>query len=447
LFAFVIVPTMTQPLRGQGAQAKDVVLPSLVEVVAVERDDILSASQFVATVVPTRRSVVGAAVDGRVETFLLDAEDSERKLTRVSKDQVLAQLKTDTVEHELGAARAELLLRQEQLAELRNGARPEEITTARAQLFRAQAALKYASSRHKRLESLFEANSGVSLDQLEESLSSVSQAEQSCAEAQAKYDLIVAGPRVEQIAQAEARVQNQEQTVQLLEEMLRKYTLRAPFDGYVVNEFTEVGAWVMRGDPVAEVIQLVPMEVEASLPEKYIPDVKVGEPAEIRLTVMPDQPLPGRVERIIPQADVRSRTFPIRVRLDESIRPETHRIMAGMLGHVVLSLQDSQAVKLVPKDALVLNGGEQSVVVVDAVDPSQGIDAKGVARVVPVELGVTRQSSIQIRGDVRVGDLVVTRGNERLRSGQYLVWKGTAVPLSPSSPAESGTSSSSLSLH
>ncbi len=339
--------------------------PALVEVEAVRRDDVSSTSQFVATVVPTRRSTVGAAVDGRVESFLFDANHPDGKLTRVAEGQVLAQLKTDTIERQLGSARAELKLHQQRLAELKNGSRPEEIATAQAQLRRWQAGLEYASSRYQRLEKLFKANNSVSLDQLEEARSAVAQAEQACVEAQAKYDLAMLGPRAEQIAQADAQVQAQDQTVKMLEEMLGKYTVRAPFDGYVVNEFTEIGAWVSRGDPVVEVIQLVPMEVEAYLPEKYIPDIHVGETAEVRLTVMPDQVLPGRVERIIPQADVRSRTFPIRIRLDESIRPESHHVMAGMLGHVVLSLRTSQAVTLIPKDALVLNVNKRTVVVVD----------------------------------------------------------------------------------
>ena len=44
----------------------------------------------------------------------------------------------------------------------------------------------------------------------------------------------------------------------------------------MVSEFSEVGAWVSQGDPVCEVIQLVPMEVEAFLPEKHIADIAVS---------------------------------------------------------------------------------------------------------------------------------------------------------------------------
>ena len=299
-----------------------------VEVTRVIRDDVSSSGQYVATVVPTRRSVVGAAVDGRVESFLFDDKQPEHKITRVVRDQLLAQLKTDTIERELDAARAELALRRAELEELKNGSRPEEIATAKAQLEGGQARREYTKARLQRLQSLFDNNSSVSLDQFESARSDATQAEQSFHEAQAKYDLIVAGPRPEVILQAQAKMEAQQFTVERMEGIVRKYSVRAPFDGYVVAEFTEVGAWVRSGDPVAEVIQLKPIEVEANLPERYIPDIRVGAAAKVVLTAMPGREYVGVIERVIPQADVRSRTFPIRVRFPDSLDPEKERILA-----------------------------------------------------------------------------------------------------------------------
>ncbi len=401
-----------------------------VEVGTIEQTTVTPSSRFVATVVPTRRSLVGAAVGGRVETFLLNPDDEGRKLTRVARDQVLAQLKTDTISRELGVAQAELQLREQELAELRNGSRPEEIAVAQAQLERATARLTYADARYNRLQKLFDNNNTVSLDQLEEAKSFVDQAEQSQLEAAAAYKLIAAGPRREDIAQAEARVVGQRETVERLEGIVRKYTVRSPFDGYVVAEFTEIGAWVSEGDPVAEVIQLRPIEVEASLPEKYIPSIRVGDPATVLLEALPAKEFPGVIHRLIPQADVKSRTFPIRVRFDESIDPEQARIMAGMLGHVDLQLQDAQSVMLVPKDAIVLGGRQPQVIVIDPVtnavpNPAESGAAafNGVARSVTVNLGIARGNRIEIRGDVQPGQQVVTRGNERLRDQQKVLWK------------------------
>ena len=63
----------------------------------------------------------------------------------------------------------------------------------------------------------------------------------------------------------------------------------------------------------------------------------------------------------------------------------------------------------VPRDALVLRPGGQSVFVVDA---------NNEARQVNVEVGVGQGEDIEVRGSIAAGDRVVIRGNERLQPGQ-----------------------------
>jgi RND family efflux transporter MFP subunit len=403
----------SSPARAQPPSTAERV--SVVEVEPVQRDAVSSYARFVATVVPTRRSVVGTAVDGRVEEFLFDPNDETRKVTQVRRGQALAQLKTDTISREVGIAQAELRLRQAELEELRNGARPEELAAAKAQLEAAAARRDYAASRYMRLQKLFDSNTAVSLDQLEEAKSLVDQAEQSYQATKADHELLVAGPRSEEIQQAEARVAGQQETVARLEEIRNKYTVKAPFDGVVVSEFTEVGAWVSQGDSVAEVIQIHPVEVEAFLPEKLIPELTIGDHVLVELDARPSRPYSGVIHRIIPQADVRSRTFPIRIRLDEAVNATDEGIMAGMLGRVTPDLPTATNVLLVHKDALVLEPERKSVIVVD---PVKAESHNGVTRVIPVVVGIARGSHIQIQGEIQPGELVVIRGNERLRPGQ-----------------------------
>ena len=54
----------------------------------------------------------------------------------------------------------------------------------------------------------------------------------------------------EKIAQAQARLMVQQAMVDRLKDQIKKHTIIARFDGYVTAEFTEVGAWLGRGDPV-----------------------------------------------------------------------------------------------------------------------------------------------------------------------------------------------------
>ena len=55
------------------------------------------------------------------------------------------------------------------------------------------------------------------------------------------------------------------------------------------------------------------------------------------------------------------------------------------------------------------------------VDHDKGEQKQGKARAVPVQVGVAEGRLIQVKGDLKPGQQVVIRGNERLRPGQDVV--------------------------
>ena len=388
---------------------------------------------FVGTVAPSRQSVVGSAVDGRVTDVFV--EDGDAVAIQLGDDatpsigQPIAQLRTGTITIEIAAARAELALREQELAEAEAGSRPEEIAQAEARLRAAIAIMKFASTRYERVKAL-RATSTSSQEEFEEAQSLFLAAEQRQIEAQAGYELAVKGPRREVVEQTRARMQSASEAVNRLEDMRKKYTIRAPFNGYVTVKHTEVGAWVSRGDPVAEIVQLDPIEIRLAVPETYITNVHIGDDAEVRLESTAEAEIVGKITRIVPLADRRSRTFPVIIRLANPPENGEHLMKAGMLAHVTIRVGQKQSVLTVPKDALVLDGKSASIVVIET-DPDT---KQSVARVVTVSLGVEIRSSIQVidpTDSLREGQSVVTRGNERLRDKQpveIVEFERTATP-------------------
>lgn len=418
--------------------------------------DVAAAQTFVGTVMPVKRAVVGSAVDGRVVEFRVKQGDS------VAKGQPLAQLLTETLQHELNAARANLQLRQAELEELENGTRPEEIAQAKARMHALEAQKRFAQTRYDRIERLYAQGSGIaaSKDEFDEAFSQRVNAEQTFLEAKEAYELARLGPRREKIAQARARVAEQQALAEQIADQIGKHTVITRFDGYVVTEHTEEGQWVKRGDPVAEVVALDEVEVQAHVLDSHVPHVRVGMSARIEIAALPNDVLAGlptdallgEVVRVVPQADLRTRTFPVKVRLDNPLAPadaeaylakrESVRSLgpvvgapaaaaaarlvrkpaplfkAGMLARVTLSVGPEEKALLVSKDALVL-GGPQPVVCV--VDPDPQNPKQGTARIVAVRLGVADEGLIQVTGQIEPGQLVVVQGNERLRDGQAVV--------------------------
>lgn len=395
--------------------------PAVSVVVApVTERQITPRQTFVGTVVPLRRSVVGSAVDGRVVEYLVEVGNW------VTKDQPLCKLLTDTLEIELAAAKAELALRESELAELNRGSRPEEIAQSQARLLAAEALMNYTSTRLERTKTLYQQGRTASQEELDEATSRALAAKQEHAAAEFGYELVKLGPRSEKKDQAQAQVDARKAEVERIESRLAKFTIRAPFDGYVVAEHTEVGAWLSTSDPVAEVVQLDPAEVEVFVPERYIAATVLGTEVEVRIEALPDreEPLHGTVVSVVPQADVRSRSFPVRIQFPNEREGDVQMVNAGMLAHVTLAVGQTVEGTVVPKDALVLQENDASIYVLD--DPQ---NSNSTVRRVPVTTGVPDGMFIQVTGDIAVGDQVVVRGNERLSPGAEVVVVDDGITL------------------
>jgi RND family efflux transporter MFP subunit len=389
-----------QPGSALGQGGATVVTAEVIQRAATSR------KVFLANITPHRRATIGSAVDGRVLEYPIDAGQP------VEAGETIAQLRTGTIAIDILAAEAELELREAELEELENGSRPEEIALAEAQLAAARAQDEYASARFSRSQQLYEQSAGISQDEFEASRAEALQAAAQRAEAENQLALVQQGPREEKIAQARARRAMQQQAVALLKDRERKYSLKSPFDGFVSQELTEQGAWVTQGDAVAEVVEINPVEVEVFVPEENVRFVPLGGTCEVRVEAFPGQTFPGTIDRIVPVADARSRTFPVRIVVRNDPVDGKHPLLPGMLSRVSLASGSTTDALLVPKDAINLGGRQITVIKV--------VDGKAVP--VPIEMGVAMGGTRQVipveAGSLSIGDPVVIRGNERLRPGQ-----------------------------
>lgn len=382
-----------------------------VVVAAVEERQLAAGQSFVGTVFPARVSDVGSAVDGRVVRFpILDGQ-------RVEKGEPFAELLTGLLEIERRGAAAELERLRQALGELEAGSRPEELDQARAMVEGSAARLEFARSRFDRLRRLAERGTSTT-EELHDAETEQRQAAAQLAAARATLALAEAGPRAEKIAQAAAAVAAQEAAVARIDDQLGKHTIRAPFTGWVVQRFTEEGAWVARGGLVARIVELDDVDVVVQVPELSIGRLRPDDPVRLEFDAAADRPWIGRVARVVPQADLLARSFPVRVRLANEIVAGAPVLRGGMIARAWLPVGRAGAATVVPKDALVLGGATPLVYVVDREDsdPATGL-VTGTVRPVPVTLGVTADDGVAVSGDLAAGDAVVIRGNERLRPG------------------------------
>jgi len=402
---------------SQRLPAADPVPAVPVRVARAERRELAAGQSFVGTVYPARISDVGSAVDGRLVSLpVLEGEHVEAK-------QPIAELLRGLLEIERQGAAAELERLRQMLAELTAGTRSEDVDQARAAAEGFEARREYARSRFERLKRLAERGTSTT-DELHDAQAELRQIEAQLRGSRAALALAIAGPRKEQIAQAAAAAAVQESQVERIDDQLAKHTIRSPFDGWVIELFAEQGQWVARGGLVARIAELDTVEVEVEVPELSIGSLGRGVEVRLEFDAAPHQTWIGRVDRVVPQADLLSRSFPVKVAIENRIVDGQPTLRGGMLARAWLPVGRTGLATVVPKDALVLGGPSAMVYCVDSANAATGGQtATGTVRPVQVAIGATIEGSVEVRGGLDPGQLVVIRGNERLRPGMAVTFQ------------------------
>ena len=382
--------------------------------------DVPVGPTFVGTVKPKRTSVVGSQAEARVVELLVNEGQ------HVTLGQPLVKLRTESLDIQLAGATAELDLLELELEQLEIS-QPMEIEQAEARMAAARALHMLAEHRLQRNRDLSKNNANIITEDVLEELSSAAEAALEVVQEKTVGWKLAQAVSPKQIAKAEARVRVQQENIRKLEDDIAQHTIVAPFDGYVTREYTEVGQWIAKGDPVVDVVELSEVDIEVPVLETYVPNLRAriaNQPGtgtmtrHIHVDALPGESFSGEVVAIVPEADVRSRSFPVKVRVKNrpaKKAPESVMLKPGMFVRVDLPLGGENSM-LVPKDAIVLGGPSP---IVWLVQRQSGAKLSGQASVspVPVELGIAMEDWIEVIGPLEPGQEVVVEGNERIKPG------------------------------
>jgi len=195
-----------------------------------------------------------------------------------------------------------------------------------------------------------------------------------------------------ELSAAEARVAQ-------TEERLRRGIVTAPFSGVVTERLKQVGEWAGSGDAVVRLVDLKTLEVQSWVPVSALAFLEEGTALDLMTKTGVSA---GVVRTIVPVGDDRSKLY--EVRLTVRVQDWT----AGQTLRIAVPSEQPRSVVAVPRDALVLRSDGTTV---------YRIAEDNTAEAVSVELGIAAGDLIEVSG-IDSGDRVVTRGGERLRSGQ-----------------------------
>lgn len=178
-------------------------------------------------------------------------------------------------------------------------------------------------------------------------------------------------------------------------------TLRAPVDGVVARLNVTQGQQVRQGASIMRINGLDQVWVNAAIPQSQSAGVHAGTPIVATTSAVPGETFHGRVEKLLPRVDTRTRTQRARIVLDN---PD-HKLAPGMFATVRITGRSSAPHPLVPSEAVIATGVHSRV-----------IEALGDGEFKPIRVKTGRSA------DGMTVILTGLHGGERIvTSGQFLI--------------------------
>ena len=215
----------------------------------------------------------------------------------VKRGQVLARLTTSRLQPQVDQAVAQVDAQRHAVERLHNGSRPEEIAESRANVQSAEADLANARQQSKRLKGLAEKSAGeaVSQQELDAAQAKLDMSDAALAVNRNALELAVAGPRKEDIAQAEAQLRIQEAGLAFLRVQLADAELLAPVDAVVRTRIMEPGEMASPQRAVFMLAIVDPKWVRAYVSETSLGKVHPAARASVMVDSFPERRFEGWV--------------------------------------------------------------------------------------------------------------------------------------------------------
>ncbi len=145
------------------------------------------------------------------------------------------------------------------------------------------------------------------------------------------------------------------------------------------------------------------LKLRVPVPEKYKPEVQVGQAVEVRVEAYPNHIFPATVARVFPAIDPTNRTFLTEIEVPNYDR----KLSTGGFARAEIISRTEDAVLTVPPEAVVTFAGVTKVYIADG----------DVAKSVEVEVGTREKEWVEVRGELKPGARVITSGQSQLVDG------------------------------
>ena len=180
------------------------------------------------------------------------------------------------------------------------------------------------------------------------------------------------------------------------------------------------------GAPLFTLVDDSVLEFEAPVPSRDIAKVKLGAPVELGIDALPGARVSGRIARVEPLVDERTRSFQVVVEV-----PGRPGLVGGLFARAAVRVGQVEGALVVSPAALVRDGSDPTRAEVFVV-------RGGKAEKVAVTLGVEAPDGVQATSGLLAGDQVVLDPPSALASGAPVEVRNERGAAKPGAAAEAG---------
>jgi len=356
--------------------------PVPVEVVAIKTQAVQRTVGFVGTLKAYEEAAVSSTLETPVKAVYVDMG------SRVRQGQVLVKL--DDERYRIKVAMADAALKNA-LAKIGVDDESKLVVDNVSYVRKAKAELADTERNLNRMKELF-AKGYIARSQLDE--------------AQARYDVSNAtlSSQNEFGMSLYSEVKAARANLELAKKELRDTEVRAPFSGMVSARLVDPGNFAKVGSVLVNLVRVDPVRLRGEIPEVNSQDVRQGQAVEVRLTAAPDKVFTGKIDRISPSSSPESRAFSVEVEIPNG----SGLLKPGYFAEASIKTRMDEGAMVVPLNSVINFAGITKIFVV------QG--GKAVEK--QVTPGVRAGEVVEVSGDVKPGDTVVTTGMKRLYNGK-----------------------------
>ena len=184
--------------------------------------------------------------------------------------------------------------------------------------------------------------------------------------------------------------------------------LYAPFSGMITQKQTEIGAITAPSVPAFTIMKTDKVYATAAISESEISKLKIGSEAMVEIPSM-NKIVNGKVAIINHSADALTRTFTVKVRLDNL----ENELLPGMISNIKINTNNTQNVISIPANTVLRDANDITYVYVVQ---------NNIATKKRVTIGNFMGNNVIVTNGLAINDVLVSKGYTNIKDGQKVTF-------------------------